>query len=66
LAFTDRIKELKNMTSVLSLNEISTLDKQIELLYDYKPIAENEVKNLCDKVSLTSQEGAPSGGMDEF
>jgi hypothetical protein len=35
------------------MDEISTLDKQIEMLLDYKPIPEHEVKGLCDKVSNT-------------
>jgi hypothetical protein len=39
--------------SIISLEEIANLDKQIELLMDYKPIPEHEVKALCDKVSLT-------------
>ena len=39
------------MTSILSMGEISILDRQIQQLHDYKPIAENEVKNLCEKVS---------------
>lgn len=39
------------MSTILSMEEISTLDRQIEQLYDYKPIPENEVKALCDKVS---------------
>ena len=34
------------------MEEISTLDRQIDQLYDYKPIPENEVKALCDKVSF--------------
>ena len=38
------------MTSILSLEDISVLDKQIDLLMDYKPIPEHEVKALCDKV----------------
>jgi len=38
------------MTSVLSIDEINMLDKQIELLTDYKPITEHEVKMLCEKV----------------
>jgi hypothetical protein len=42
------------MTSILSMTEIGTLDRQIAQLHDYKPIPENEVKNLCDKVSLYS------------
>lgn len=37
------------MSSILSMEEISILDRQIEQLYDYKPIPENEVKALCDK-----------------
>lgn len=37
------------MTSILSMSEIGTLDRQIQQLHEYKPIAENEVKNLCDK-----------------
>ncbi len=39
------------MTSILSMSEIGTLDRQIQQLHDYKPISENEVKALCDKVS---------------
>jgi len=31
------------------MSEIGTLDRQIQQLHDYKPIPENEVKNLCDK-----------------
>ena len=42
------------MTSILNTSEIGTLDRQIAQLNEYKPIPENEVKNLCDKVSLTS------------
>ena len=37
------------MSSTLSMEEIGTLDKQIEMLFDYKPIPEHEVKALCDK-----------------
>lgn len=37
------------MTSMLNMNEIGILDRQILQLHDYKPIPENEVKNLCDK-----------------
>lgn len=33
------------------MEEITTLERQIEQLYDYKPIPEHEVKALCDKVS---------------
>lgn len=41
--------------SHLSMEEISTLERQIEQLYDYKPIPEHEVKALCDKVSFNLQ-----------
>jgi len=37
------------MTSILNTSEIGTLDRQIAQLNEYKPIPENEVKNLCDK-----------------
>ena len=40
------------MTSMLNMSEIQTLDKHIEQLNGYKPITENEVKGLCDKVSV--------------
>jgi len=40
---------LKKMSSILSMEEIAVLDRQIDQLYDYKPIPENEVKGLCDK-----------------
>ena len=40
--------------TVLSLDDIGTLDRQIELLNAYKPIPEHEVKALCDKVSRAS------------
>lgn len=39
------------MSSILSMDEIAVLDRQIEQLFDYKPIPEHEVKVLCDKVS---------------
>ena len=39
------------MTTILSLDDISVLDRQIDQLMDYKPIPEHEVKALCDKVS---------------
>lgn len=35
----------------LSAEDIAHLETQIDQLYDYKPIAEHEVKQLCDKVS---------------
>ena len=38
----------------LAQDEIAQLDKQIEQLFDYKPIPEYEVKMLCDKVSVYS------------
>ena len=34
----------------LNMNDITILDKQIETLMECKPLSENEVKNLCDKV----------------
>lgn len=37
---------------VLSMSDIETLERQIDQLSEYKPIAEHEVKHLCDKVSL--------------
>ena len=37
------------MSSILSMEEIGILDRQIEQLFDYKPISEQEVKGLCDK-----------------
>lgn len=37
------------MTSILSNEETEVLERQIEQLYDYKPIPEHEVKALCDK-----------------
>jgi serine/threonine-protein phosphatase 2A catalytic subunit len=37
------------MSFKLSNEEINVLDKQIELLIDFKPIPEHEVKSLCDK-----------------
>lgn len=47
------------MSSILSMEEISTLDRQIDQLYDYKPIPENEVKALCDKVSSAETQLTP-------
>ena len=44
-------RQKTKMTSILSMNDIGTLDRQIAQLQDYKPIPENEVKQLCDKVS---------------
>ena len=41
------------MTTSISLEDISVLDKQIDQLMDYKPIPEHEIKALCDKVSTS-------------
>ena len=38
----------------LTMSEIQTLDKQIDQLLECKPISEQEVKQLCDKVSFPS------------
>lgn len=35
---------------VINLHEISSLDKQIEQLYQCKPLNESEMKQLCEKV----------------
>ena len=35
----------------LNMEDITQLDRQIEQLFDYKPIPEHEVKALCEKVS---------------
>lgn len=45
------------MSTLLSLDDISCLDRQIEQLNDYKPIPEHEVKALCDKVREQVIEG---------
>jgi len=36
------------------MDDIALLDRQVEQLYDYKPIPEHEVKALCEKVSYKS------------
>ena len=36
--------------SKLSSNDVTNLDRQIEHLYECKPLPENEVKALCEKV----------------
>ena len=36
----------------LNNNEIPALDKQIETLMECKPLAETEVRALCERVSL--------------
>ena len=38
------------MTEKINFQEISVLDKQLELLYKNKPLPESEVKLLCEKV----------------
>ena len=38
------------MLSILNNEDISTLDRQIEQLIEFKPIPEHEVKILCEKV----------------
>ena len=38
------------MLNILNNEDITTLDRQIEQLMDYKPIPEHEVKQLCEKV----------------
>jgi hypothetical protein len=43
------------MSYILSMDEINILDKQIELLMDYKPVPEHEVKALCEKVPLSTR-----------
>jgi hypothetical protein len=41
------------MLSILNNEDISTLDRQIEQLIEFKPVPEQEVKILCEKVSHT-------------
>lgn len=38
----------------LNLNDIASLDKQIETLMECKPLPETEVKQLCERVSYKS------------
>ncbi len=33
-----------------NMNDIAGLDKQIEILMSCKPLPENEIKQLCEKV----------------
>ena len=40
---------------VLSLSEIQILEKQISMLFDCKPLSEDEVRNLCEKVKIKRQ-----------
>jgi hypothetical protein len=42
---------MSNPQVVLTIDDISILDKQIDFLTEFKPIPEHEVKLLCDKVS---------------
>jgi hypothetical protein len=39
------------MLNILSNEDISVLDRQVEQLMEFKPIPEHEVKVLCEKVS---------------
>ncbi len=36
----------------LNMGDIEALDKQIEILMECKPLAENDVRALCEKVPL--------------
>lgn len=36
----------------LKLSEINDIDKQIEILFECKPLTESEVKELCEKVKI--------------
>jgi hypothetical protein len=38
------------MLNILNNEDISVLDRQIEQLIEFKPVAEHEVKTLCEKV----------------
>ena len=40
---------MTNVQAPISIN-IPQLDRQIEILLECKPLAENEVKDLCEKV----------------
>lgn len=42
-----------SIINILSNEDISVLDKQIDMLLDFKPIPEHEVKVLCEKVSIS-------------
>jgi hypothetical protein len=44
---------MSQMLSILNNEDISTLDRQIEQLIEFKPVPEQEVKLLCEKVSQT-------------
>ena len=41
------------MLNILNNDDISSLDRQIEQLMDFKPVPEHEVKQLCEKVRKT-------------
>jgi serine/threonine-protein phosphatase 2A catalytic subunit len=41
-------------TKELNMGEIGNLDRQIEILMECKPLPENEVKQLCERVSGNS------------
>jgi len=41
------------MLNILNNEDISVLDRQIDMLIDFKPIPEHEVKLLCEKVHHT-------------
>jgi dissimilatory sulfite reductase (desulfoviridin) alpha/beta subunit len=43
-----------SIINILSNEDISILDKQIDMLFEFKPIPEHEVKALCEKVGLNS------------
>ncbi len=47
------------MSGILSLEDIASLEKHIDTLFDYKPIPEHEVKALCEKVRPTPNSQRP-------
>lgn len=54
------------MLSILNNEDISTLDRQIEQLIDFKPIPEHEVKMLCEKVGIIPALGEFFSNYNEF
>ncbi len=40
------------MSGKLTMEDVSTLERHIDLLFEYKPIPEHEVKALCEKVRI--------------
>ena len=40
------------MLNILNNEDITSLDRQIEQLVEFKPIPEHEVKLLCEKVRI--------------